>query len=152
MTSSEPLPITFATLRFAGDDLDPAHVSAILPVKPKRAHRKGEVFYAGPRAGNLTGRTGIWYYDTSALKSSDLADHLRHIVGLLYPKPGDFSCVKRLRELLDREHARAEVSCFWYGESGTKPPVIPDEIRDALRPIGAEDIETEFHTAESSPV
>ncbi|HZU90702.1 MAG TPA: hypothetical protein VE993_15725 [Stellaceae bacterium] len=75
---------------------------------------------------------------------------LRQIVRLLYPEPDDFDRVKRLQDLLAHEHARAEVSCFWYGKLGTAPPVIPDEIRDALRPLGAEDIETEFHTAEPS--
>ena len=41
----------FVTLRFAGDDLDPAEISAILPIVPTRAHRKGEKFFAGPHAG-----------------------------------------------------------------------------------------------------
>jgi hypothetical protein len=47
----------FVTLRFAGDDLDPDEISAILPVEPTRAHRKFEEFLAGPRAGDLRGRT-----------------------------------------------------------------------------------------------
>ena len=47
------------TLRFAGDELDPREISAILPVKPTRAHKKGEEFVAGPNAGKLRGRTGI---------------------------------------------------------------------------------------------
>ncbi len=151
MPNSDELPDTYVTLRFVGDELNPDHVSAIMPVAPKRAHRKGEIFDAGARVGPLIGRTGIWYYDTSALKSSDLADHLRHIVKLLYPEPDDFSRVKCIRELLDRAHAQADVSCFWYGEPGAEPPIIPQEVRDALAPIGAEDIETEFHTAEHSP-
>jgi hypothetical protein len=62
MTKFDELPKAYATLRFAGDGLDPADISAVLPVAPIRAHRKGESFYAGPRAGNLIGRTGIWYY------------------------------------------------------------------------------------------
>ena len=67
----------FVTLRFAGDDLDPADISAILPVKPTRAHRKGEEFFAGERAGRLRGRTGIWFLATDKLiDSDDLADHL----------------------------------------------------------------------------
>jgi hypothetical protein len=49
----------FVTLRFAGDDLNPDEISAVLPVKPTRAHRKGEAFSAGPRASNLRGRTGV---------------------------------------------------------------------------------------------
>jgi hypothetical protein len=51
----------FVTLRFVGDDLDADEISALLPVKPTRAHRKREEFFAGPSAGNLRGRTGIWF-------------------------------------------------------------------------------------------
>lgn len=147
MLNSEPLPETFATLRFMGDELDPAHISAILPVVPKRAYRKGEIFDVRAHAGPATGRTGIWYFDTSDLRSRDLVDHLRRIVRLLYPEPDDFDRVRRLRNLLAREHARAEVSCFWYGQEGADFPVIPDDVRAALAPLGASDIEIEFHRA-----
>src|SRR5436309_14787324 len=61
----------FVTLRFAGDNLDPDEISAILPIKPTRAHRKGEEFVAGPHAGTLHGRTGIWFLATDKLVPSD---------------------------------------------------------------------------------
>ena len=57
----------FVTLRFAGDDLDPREISAVLPVAPTRAHRKGEEFVAGKHAGKLHGRTGIWFLATDKL-------------------------------------------------------------------------------------
>ena len=139
------LPKTYATLRFAGDGLDPEHISAILPVMPKRAHRKGQVFSAGPRAGNLTGRTGIWYFDTREMPSHDLTDHLRAIVGLLYPEPGNSDRMNRLREVMAREQAQAHVSCFWYGRHGADPPLVPQDIRAALARLPA-DIETDFAT------
>jgi hypothetical protein len=144
MTRFDELPKTYATLRFAGDGLEPTHISALLPVAPKRAHRKGESFYAGPHAGNLTGRTGIWYFDTRDLESRDLTDHLRHIVELLYPEPGNGDRVTRLRDLMRREHATAQVSCFWFGKPGAKPPAIPEDVRAALAGLPAE-IETDFH-------
>src|SRR5216683_8335840 len=76
----------FVTLRFAGDDLDPREISAVLPVAPTRAHRKGEEFFAGPHAGKLRGRTGIWFLATDKLvPSDDLGDHLRFVHDLLYP-------------------------------------------------------------------
>ena len=87
MTSFDELPNAYATLRFAGDELDPADISALLPVAPNRAHRSRELFHAGPRAGELVGRTGIWYLDTRGLANRDLNDHLRCIVKLLYPNP-----------------------------------------------------------------
>jgi len=145
MTKTDVLPRTYATLRFAGDDLDPAEISAILPAKPVRAHRKGEAVEAGPRSGKLTGRTGIWYFDTRDLDSPRLADHLRRIVDLLYPEPGSTERVERLRAVLGRERAEAHVSCFWYGKRGARPPVIPEEVRAALARVPAE-IDTDFDT------
>jgi Domain of unknown function (DUF4279) len=145
MTNSDQLPKTYATLRFAGDRLDPANISAILSVAPKRAHRKGESFYAGPRAGHLTGRTGIWYFDTRDVASRDLADHLRLIVKLLYPEPDDDDRVTRLRDVMGRAHARAQVSCFWHGKPGMQVPAVPDDVRAALTRLPAT-IETAFHT------
>jgi hypothetical protein len=145
MTKVEALPRTYATLRFAGDRLDPAHISAILPVQPKRAHRKGESFEAGPRSGRLTGRTGIWYFDTRDMASHNLADHLERILKLLYPEPGNTERINRLRDVLGREDAKARVSCFWYGQRGAAPPVIPDDVRTALARLPAE-LDTDFNT------
>jgi hypothetical protein len=146
MTRFDELPRTYATLRFEGDNLDPAHISAILPVAPKRSHRKGEKFHAGPRAGDLTGRTGIWYYGTRDIASRDLSDHLRRIVDLLYPRPGNVDRVNRLRAVMERERAAAHVSCFWYGKPGTEPPAVPDDLLAALAQLPAE-LETDFQTA-----
>jgi hypothetical protein len=74
------------TLRFAGDDLDPKEVSAILPIEPTRAHKKGEEFFAG----TLRDRTGMWFLATDKLvDSDDLADHLRFVQEFLYPAPSD---------------------------------------------------------------
>ena len=121
-------------------------ITSMLPVAPKRAHRKGEIFYAGPRAGNLTGRTGIWYFDTRDLLSGDLADHLRCIVKLLYPEPGNVDRVNKLRNVMGREHATAHVTCFSFGKRGALPPAIPEDVRAALACLPAE-IETDFHRA-----
>src|SRR5437879_4377000 len=96
---TDVLPRTYATLRFTGDELDPSHISAILQVQPKRAHRKGESFFAGPRAGTLTGQTGIWYFDTRDITSHDLAAHLAQIIDLLFPG-GSVDRVSRLRDVL----------------------------------------------------
>jgi hypothetical protein len=53
---TDALPQIFATLRFAGDNLGPREIRAILPVAPRRAHRKGEMYYSGKRAGYLPRR------------------------------------------------------------------------------------------------
>ena len=91
----------FVTLRFAGDELDPREISAILPVKPTRAHKKGEEFFAGPNAGNLRGRTGIWFLATDKLvHSDDLRDHLAFVQRLLYPELGNKRRIATLQEIL----------------------------------------------------
>jgi hypothetical protein len=137
----------FVTLRFAGDELDPAEISAILPVKPTRAHRKGEEFVAGLRAGNLRGRTGIWFLATDKLvHSDDLDDHLRFVHKLLYPEPNDAGRVEKLRDILERAHSRVHITCFWHGDPGETAPQIPDRFRSAIEPLAA-DIETDFAMA-----
>jgi hypothetical protein len=60
----------FVTLRFAGDELDPREISALLPVEPTRAHKKREEFFAGEYAGTLRGRTGIWFLATATISPS----------------------------------------------------------------------------------
>ena len=137
----------FVTLRFAGDELDPAEISAILPITPIRAHRKGEEFYAGPNAGVLRGRTGIWFLATDKLvDSDDLADHLRLIEAVLYPTPRDDNRIAAIRDILARTHSRARVTCFWRGDRGEPAPQIPDLFKSAVLPLAA-DIETDFADA-----
>jgi hypothetical protein len=134
----------FATLRFAGDDLDPEEIAAILPVRPTRAHRKGEEFAAGPRAGRLRGRTGIWYLATDELVASDdLQDHLTYVQKLLYPEPADSRRISQLREVLRKRHSQARVTCFWRGDPGEIAPRIPPKFKSAVAPLAAE-IETDF--------
>lgn len=135
---------TFVTLRFAGDDLDPDEISAILPVKPTRAHRKGEEFFAGARSGNLRGRTGIWFLATDKLVPSDnLRDHLRFVKELLYPMADDDHRIVLLRDILSHRYSRAHVTCFWRGDSGEPAPQIPPCFSSAVKPLAA-DIETDF--------
>src|SRR6266853_1568335 len=113
----------FVTLRFAGDDLDPREISAILPVKPTRAHKKGEEFFAGPSAGKLRGRTGMWFLATDDfVRSDDLGDHLRFVQEMLYPAPNDEGRVPELRKVLERTHSNAHVTCFWRGDLGETAP------------------------------
>ena len=134
----------FVTLRFAGDDLDPAEISAILPVAPTRTHKKGEEFFAGAHAGKLRGRTGIWFLSTDKLVASDdLDDHFRCIENLLYPTKGDDSRVARLRGILEGSHSRAHITCFWHGDPGESAPQIPSGFKSAIEPLAA-DIETDF--------
>jgi len=136
----------FVTVRFAGDELDPQEISAILPVTPTRAHRKGEEFFAGPNAGTLRGRTGIWFLATDKLVDSDeLAHHLRFVQELLCPAPNHKGRVTELRKVLERAHADAHFTCFWRGDLGETAPTIPAQFKSAIKPLAA-DVETDFST------
>ena len=139
----------FVTLRFAGDELDPQEISAILPIEPTRAHRKGEEFLAGPHAGNLRGRTGIWFLATEGVvPSDDIRDHLSFVQQLLYPEPKDNSRVIQLRGVIERTHSRVRITCFWRGDPGESAPEIPAEFRSAIAPLAA-DIEPDFAISET---
>jgi Domain of unknown function (DUF4279) len=139
----------FVTLRFAGDDLDPNEISAVLPVAPSRAHRKGEEFFAGPHAGKLRGRTGIWFLATDRLLPSDhLDDHFAFVEKLLYPKAGDDSGIRKLREIMERTHSRAHFTCFWRGERGEPIPEVAVSLKSAIQSLNA-DIETDFSASSS---
>jgi hypothetical protein len=62
---------------------------------------------------------------------------------LLYPAPGDDSRVTKLRAILEHDHVRAHVACFWRGEPGETAPRIPRRFKSAIEPLAA-DIETDF--------
>ena len=134
----------YATLRFAGDELEPQEISDALGVEPTRAYRKGERYLAGPRTGELTGRTGIWLLSTDKLvEGSDLARHLSYLTKLIFA--GEPGRVAGLRHLIARRHLMAHVSCFWHGRAGVRPPSVPAPVIEAFRQLPAE-IETDFDT------
>jgi uncharacterized protein DUF4279 len=140
----------FVTLRFAGDELDPRDISAILPVEPTRAHRKGEEFFAGANAGKLRGRTGLWFLATDKLvDSDDLRDHLEFVHTLLYPKSGDKRRITKLHDALERARSHARITCFWHGEPGEPVPQIPAQFKSAVKPLAA-DIESDFASGKTS--
>ena len=69
MTKSENTIRTYATLRFAGDALDPDEISRVVKEQPTRAYRKGQRYRPGPRSPEVTGKTGVWYFSTKHVAS-----------------------------------------------------------------------------------
>src|SRR5579862_5043710 len=117
---------TFATLRFSGDGLEPAHIAAIIGTAPTGAYRKGERYRTGPSGQTAKGRTGVWYLSTQRIVTSrKLADHLDHLVNVISPLTGP-DHVPALRDLIARDGLEADVSCFWHGEHGATAPPIPE--------------------------
>ncbi len=73
----------FATLRVAGDLLDPRDVTTTLGIQPTFARKKDEI-YSSPKSERLVAVTGVWMFDTSKIVSSnDLDDQVWLILYLL---------------------------------------------------------------------
>jgi hypothetical protein len=139
---------TFATFRVAGDRLAPDDVTRILRVPPTQAYAKGEHYWGGPRSPDLVGRTGMWFLATDRLiASTRLGDHLGQILNLLMVQRGDAPPIIELNKLLTRKGLKAHVSCYWFGKTGAKKPLIPPLVTKIFGLLPA-DIETDFATEE----
>jgi uncharacterized protein DUF4279 len=139
----------FATLRFCGDCLDPERITAILGVQPTKAYRKGEIYLAGPRAGHVTGRTGVWVLASDGVvDSAELDTHLEHLANLIFRGPDREKRLKQLQGLMSRDGVKADVSCFWRGDPGIRPPLVPEHMVSRFHELPAE-IETDFEVNEA---
>lgn len=130
----------FATLRFAGDRLDPDQISHILNIKPAKAIKKGE----------KAGQGGLWYLSTDKLiPGNDLIHHLTFLLSILLPAPGDVQRLATLRDLVKKRDLEAHVTCFWHGKHGARKPVIPPLMSQIFNLIPA-DIQNDFETEEAA--
>jgi hypothetical protein len=144
-----PRTTAFATLRFSGDRLDPDRITAILGVQPTKAYRRGERYLAGPRAGYVTGRTGVWVLASDgAIDSAELDPHLEYLVAPIFAGPDREERLKQLHDLMSSDGVKADVSCFWRGRPDTRPPSVPAKVISRLNQLPAE-IETDFEVDEA---
>jgi Domain of unknown function (DUF4279) len=144
MTNSEKPTRAFATLRFAGDALDPDEISRLLKQPATRAYRKGQRYRSGPRSPEITGKTGVWYFSTRRkIAGNDLADHLDALVRLVLPLADGDKRLRELRHIMERENLRAHVTCFWRGPPGSPKPSVPLTVTQSLGRLPA-DIEVDF--------
>ena len=92
----------------------------------------------------MTGRTGVWVLATdSIVEGAELDRHLEHLVELIFRGPDRAKRLKQLHELMSRDGVEADVSCFWRGGPGGRPPVVPRDLISKLDQLPAE-IETDF--------
>jgi hypothetical protein len=131
----------FATLRIAGGKLVPDKITELLGAAPALAYAKGEHYKRSPESGELTGKTGVWYYSTETTETADLAKHAKEVLSLIVSDPEKLT---RLRRLLEQDSLRAVVTFFWAGVAGAKPPNIPDDLIEALESIPAS-VERDFN-------
>jgi hypothetical protein len=143
-TKSDNLIRAFATLRFAGDALDPDEISRVVKEQPTKAYRKDQTYRSGPHGPDVTGRTGMWYFSTRRkIPSKDLADHLNALERLVAPFGDQDNRLKELRDIMEHRNLQAHVTFFWRGPPGTQHPFVPSEAIAALRRLPA-DIEPDF--------
>jgi Domain of unknown function (DUF4279) len=148
MTKSENPIRAFATLRFAGDALEPDEISSVIKERPSRAYRKGEIFRPGPRSPEVTGKTGMWYFSTRRkIQSNDLADHLNALERLISPFGDRDGRLKELRDIMERRNLQAHVTFFWRGPPGVQRPSISPVATATLLRLPA-DIEPDIETAD----
>jgi hypothetical protein len=146
MMNSENTIRAFATLRFAGDALDPDEISRVVKEQPTRAYRKGQKYRPSPRSPEVTGKTGVWYFSTRRkISSKDLADHLHVLVTLIVPFADQDRRLRELRDIMKREDLQAHVTCFWRGPPGADQPSISSLVTGTLDRLPA-DIEIDFAT------
>jgi Domain of unknown function (DUF4279) len=144
VTNSEQPTRAFATLRFAGDTLDPVEISRILNEEPTRAYRKGQRYRPSARSPEITGKTGVWYFSTRrTIPGNDLTDHLDVLLRLIFPFADADKRLKELRDIMEREDLEAHVTCFWRGPSDAPTPSIPLNVTASLQRLPA-DIEADF--------
>ncbi len=146
-TKSDNMIRAFATLRFAGDALDPDEISRVVKEQPTKAYRKGQTYRSGPHGPDVTGRTGVWYFSTKRkIMSKDLADHLNVLERLVAPFGDQGARLKELRDIMENKNLRAHVTFFWRGPPGVQRPSIPPIATATLHRLPADiqpDIETE---------
>jgi hypothetical protein len=133
MANSENTIRTFATLRFAGDELDPGEISRVVNEEPTRVYKKGQTYQPGPRSPEITGKTGVWYFSTKhKVPSKDLADHLNALERLISPFADQHSRLRELREIMERKNLQAHATLFWRGPPGAQHPSVPSAAIAAL--------------------
>src|SRR5260370_37700539 len=126
----------FASLRFAGDRLQPGRITQLLRVEPTVAYRKGDV-YKRSRGHEVVGRTGLWLLSSEGhVSSNELHDHFAYLRAVIFSSAGS-DLVMPLQRVMREAGLTAHISCLWYCEHGPTPPVLPHALRAGLARIGA---------------
>ncbi len=136
--------LTYASLRFSGDRLEPDRLTAALLAAPTIAYRKGEVFKR-VRGHEVHGRTGLWAISSKGrVESLDLNDHLEYLLTIVFPRNGE-DRLAPLHRLMREQGLEADVPCFWHGKPGAAEPAIRADILARFAQVPAE-IEPDFDT------
>lgn len=112
---------SIATLRIAGDDLDPEGISLALGAKPTfSVPRHG--FHNYPSGRGRIARTGAWRIGTDYARPADLDSQIRDILSRLSNDPGVWKMISN----------RYEIDAFcglWLEEENEMLGVMPSTLR-----------------------
>jgi len=138
---------TYVTFRVVGDTLTPEAITKALGVMPTIQYAKGQTYFAGPRTGELVGKSGVWSLTTDQLvASNNLREHLAYLLGVLIPDRQDANPLFELHALLVKHKDwRADLLCFWHGRTGAKKPSVPKLVGEMMKFLPAT-METDFAT------
>jgi len=161
---------TFVMFRVTGDNLIPDEITEIFGLLPSLSYRKDEEYRLDKSDSPIKGKTGVWYFSTDKIISSNRAsDHLVFLLGLLCPEgtlwgslfpvaPSTQSVGKKtliklgqLQKTLHKRELKAAVTIFWHGIGGARPPTIPRVVSSLFREIPIE-VETDFEIEEGRHV
>lgn len=138
----------YATLRFAGDRLDPAAISDIVQVGPTLSYRKGERYLLGRREVERIGKSGYWFLSTKSHVASDkLPEHERFVLdrmGAIDASSSASETFHTLSQLVTRYDLTCLVTLFWFGREGATPPRVDPRLTSAIRALNGA-IETDFN-------
>jgi hypothetical protein len=166
-TKSDQTIRTFVTFRVTGDELDPDAVTQLLKVRPTHARLKGKSYSTG-KSENIIPSTNIWFFSTDTVMSSqNIVDHIRlvlFVLGLMGASGvhsldatmngnnAPFARLLSLRAFLTKSSAKATMTFFWHGASGSTSPKISEQLFDMLRLIEVDgDIDFDKDEDQSKP-
>jgi hypothetical protein len=157
-TKSDRTLKTFITFRVVGDKLVPDEVTQLLKMQPTHARLKGKPYSTG-KSENIIPSTNIWFFSTdTVMASNNIVDHIQlvlFILGLMESsgieildaiadkRRTPLSRVISLKLLLRNSSAKATMTLFWHGASGSSVPKIPEGLFDILKLIEV-DVEVDF--------
>lgn len=124
---------TSASLRIAGDTLDPAAITQALGIEPSWGWRKGEMRDVRTQRVKKTirQRIGIWGLGTDGVVES--RDLRRHLDSILEKTQGKAAVFEHLRS----QGYKTDVYCIWYS-AGQGGPMLSPENMAGLSRLGLE--------------
>jgi hypothetical protein len=153
MTSDPAAVHAFASLRFAGDGLNPDEVSDVVRVEPTLAYRKGERYPIGAERDGV-GQTGVWMVSTEGrFPEHDLRPHLEavaHLIAIDPKHPARDERVTTLRDMVERRGLTPVVTVFWHGPPGARLPTIQTWFKELVGRINGE-VDEDFYRPDAEP-